>query len=201
MMTRFAAPWARHDTGAGRRLVGTSLLVLLFVLTACGGDGAGDNADATVSERGDPQAGLQTDAPSGDSNDRMELKISGGRFAGAHDVTGDMACFAQPGIWGAGLSRLGDPGISEYLVLLQGVPVTGGTSDQVEFAVTFGDVMADETGENSGLVGIGAASGGGSGTATVTTAGRGATIEVAGTSNHGTPLTAVIRCATVEVVR
>jgi hypothetical protein len=201
-MTRFTAPWARHDTGVGRRPVGMSLLALLFVLTACGGDGAGDNADATVSDRGDQQAGLQTDAAAtGDSEDRLELTISGGRFAGTHEVTGDMACFAQPGIWGAGLSRLGDPGISEYLLLLQGVPVTGGTTDQVELAVTFGDVMADETGQNSGLVGISAASGGGSGTASVTTAGRGATIEVTGTSNHGAPLTAVIRCASVEVVR
>jgi hypothetical protein len=196
MMTRLAAPCANPANRPGRRLVGTSLLTLVFVAAACGGDDA-DDADFA----GQP-GGVQAEgAATGVASDRMQLTLSEGPFTGTHDVSGDMGCFSQPGIWGAGLSRLGDPGISEFMLLVQGVPASGGSSEQVEFTITFGDVMADETGENSGLVGISSASGGGSGTATVTREGRGATIEVTGTSNHRTPLNAVIRCADVEVIQ
>jgi hypothetical protein len=202
MITRVAKPRAHQHARAGRRLVSTSVLALLFVVTACGGDGSGDDAGGAVAQRDGQQAGTASDpAATGDSADRLQVTISERPFPGMHEVTGDMACFAQPGIWGAGISRLGDPGISEFLLMLQGVPVTGGSTEQVEFSVTFGDVMTDPTGESSGLVGIGGAVGGGTGSATVTPEGRGATIEVEGTSNHGTAIRAVVRCANVEVVR
>jgi hypothetical protein len=195
-----AAPCAIPVMRPGRRSAGTALLALLFLLAACGGDRPGGTGETASGMEGEQAATRNDAASTGDSADRLELTITERPFPGTHEVTGDMACFAQPGIWGAGISRLGDPGISEFLLLVQGVPVTGGSSDQVEFSVTFGDVMNDDTGQSSGLVGIGAASGGGSGTATVTRDGRRATIEVAGTSNHGTAISAVIRCASVEVV-
>lgn len=186
------------------RSYGTRSLFLLFVLTACGGDEADGTAPDPSSA---PAAGVTAPAgePSQDvsgaegSSDQIEVTLGEGPFAGTHRATGDMECFAQPGIWGASLTGGGDQAMSEVLLMLQGVPATGGSTQDVNFTITFGDPMQG-TIEDSGLVGIGAVAGGGSGTGTVKREGGGAVIEVEGTTHYGAAISAVVRCATVEVV-
>lgn len=186
------------------RSFGARSLFLLLALTACGGDEANGTAPEPSSVAPAEAAG-ETGAPSQDpsgtegSSDRLEVTISKGPFAGTHQAEGDMGCYAQPGIWGAGLTVEGDQRMSEVLLMLQGVPVAGGSTEDVNFTITFGDPM-DEMSENSGLTGIGAVAGGGSGTGTVKREGRGAVIEVEGTTHYGAKISAVVRCATVEVV-
>lgn len=186
---------------SGLRVLSPRSLVLLLALTACGGD----EADGAAREASPAPAAEQPVAPAQDpsgaegSSDRLEVAISEGPFAGKHEATGDMDCFAQPGIWGASLTVEGDQAMSEVLLMLQGVPVTGGSTQEVNFTITFGDPM-DDMSENAGLVGIGAVAGGGSGTGTVKREGRGAVIEVEGSTHYGAKISAVVRCATVEVV-
>lgn len=183
------------------RALGPRSLALLLALTACGGD----EADGTARDASPDLTAEQSAAPARDpsgaegSTDRLEVTIGEGPFAGTHQATGDMSCSAQPGVWGATLTVEGGQAMSEVLLMLQGVPVTGGSTQEVNFTITFGDPMDDES-ENAGLVGIGAVAGGGSGTGTVKREGRGAVIEVEGTTYYGAKVSAVVRCATVDVV-
>ena len=95
---------------------------------------------------------------------------------------------------------MGDPAISQFLLMLQEVPPTGGSSQNVNFTVVFGDPM-DETSTNSGMIGLSAVAGGGTGTGTARRDGRGAVIEVEGTTHDGAKISAVIRCENVEIIQ
>ena len=133
----------------------------------------------------------------------IELKISEGPFAGTHQVTGDMDCAVlaqQPGTWMAGLIRMGDPAISEVGLSLQGVPVSGGSSQEVIFSVTFGD-PTDETSTSGGMIYLPPAAAGGTSTGRARRDGRGAVIEVEGTTQSGAKISAVIRCENVKVIQ
>ena len=175
------------------------LAVLLTVLSLAACDN--QDAEADVAARVELAAAPAHDAAVPEnSSDRLELNISDGPFAGTHQVTGDMDCFAQPGVWGAGLTRMGDPAISQFLLMLQGVPPTGGSSQDVNFTVVFGDPM-DETSTDSGMIGLSAVAGGGTGTGTAKRDGRGAVIEVEGTTHTGAKISAVIRCENIEIIQ
>ena len=175
----------------------SAVLLTVLSLAACNNR----DAEADVAPRVELAAAPADDAGAPEnSSDRLELKISDGPFAGTHQMTGDMDCFAQPGVWGAGLTRMGDPAISQFLLMLQEVSPAGGSSQNVNFTVVFGDPM-DETSTNSGMIGLGAVAGGGTGTGTAKRDGRGAVIEVEGTTQSGAKVSAVIRCQNVEIIQ
>lgn len=170
-------------------------LAVMLSVTACGDLGADDRpAPEQRSSEAFDQPG-----PKQNSGDAYELNIGSGPFAGTHRDTGDMGCNRTAGMWLAGLSRLErERGVSELSLMLTGVPATGGRTEEANFNVTFGQ-MHDESG-NFGLLGIGGAVGGGAGRATVEREGRGAVIRIEGTTQAGAPISAVVRCRTVEFV-
>ena len=175
---------------SARRSFGLGSLALLFALAACGGE------DANTTAR-EASAGV-AETP-GTSADRLELTISNGPFAGTHQVAHNFDCAAQPGSLFMTLDREGNQGITQSSLILQGVPVTGGSTSQVQLVVAFAD-MADAAGSSmvalSTMAGAGAEAG--SATGTTRREGRGAVIEVEGTNHDGVELAAVIRCETLD---
>lgn len=141
-------------------------------------------------------AGAQ-DAPPPDraSADFYEVTIGGGPFAGTHRGTGELNCFAQEGTWGVDVEEERDRGLSMMYLMLQGVPESGGATEDVTLGLTFGRL--DDMSLTSGTVGIGSASGGGTGRATAERQGEGAVIRVEGTTADGSAVTVVVRCGSV----
>ena len=144
------------------------------------------------------------------AHDRFEVQVSGGvppHWDGVHTLTGDMACHSTGGhpsgnIWGATFelpSVHSGHTLKSVLVMLIGVPASGGQTGAVDFWMQFGELDHDE----GNLIGVGDSmgQGAGSGTGTVERRGRGAVIRIEGTSNQGHQLSAVVECATVAVVR
>lgn len=129
------------------------------------------------------------------SADSYEVTIGGGPFAGTHRGTGELNCFAQEGAWGADVDEERDRGLSMMYLMLQGVPESGGATEDVNLGLTFGRL--DDMSASSGAVGIGAASGGGTGRATAERDGAGAVMRVEGTTADGAAVTVVVRCASV----
>jgi hypothetical protein len=198
-------PLPSSPSRLNRRTSGLALVTVLL-LVACGDAEAPDQAGAGQAAGGaydQPTAEPNPGPPSADvatgtgSSDSYELSIGGGSFAGTHQGNGDLGCFAQNGMWGATVSHQRERGVSDMLVMLTGVPATGGSTEAVNIGVTFGQ-MDDDSG-NFGMVGIGEMYGG-AGRATVEREGRGATIRINGAIHDGTSLAAVIRCGAVEVV-
>jgi hypothetical protein len=188
-----------HPTfvSSARRSSGLCSLALLLALSACGGEGT----DGTTREASPAGAGEQTAVPpAGASSNRLELTISAGPFAGTHQVTDDVTCVADPSGWVVASNRPGSQGVSQTLLVLEGVPLTGGSSPEVSFTAHFGDAM-DDSSPNSGSVSVDPAGGEGAGTGTVRRDGRGAVIEVDGTTSDGARVSAVTRCGTVAGIQ
>lgn len=158
---------------------------LLLLSTALGFAACGD---AGAQDRPTPEQS---------ATDWLEVSLSKPPFAGTHQVTGDMACFAQDGIWGAGITLDRDRGLTNMLLMLTGVPASGGSTQEVQFALTFGQID-DMSANAAGGIGIGSLAGGGTGTATVEREGGAAVIRVEGTTHYGARVSAVIRCRTVS---
>lgn len=183
---------------AALRSFGLSSPVLLLALSACGG---GD-ANGTAREGSSASAGEQTAASSPapvSSSVPFELKISQGPFAGTHHMTDNVNCTAEPGTWMVTSGRPGTQGITQVLMTLEGVPVAGGSSQELAFMATFGDPM-DDSNPNSGTMSFGQGVGEGTGTGTVRRNGRSAVIEVVGTTGDGADVSVAVRCATVAGV-
>ncbi len=176
-----------------RRFLGPGSLSLLFALTACGGDDGNDGMAGEAPPSGvAEQAAAPAPAMRGASSAPLELRISEGDFAGTHQMTGAMSCIAQPGTWMVTANRPGNEGITQVLMTLEGVPVTGGTSSQMGFMAHFGD---------SGTMSFGSEVAEGSGTATARRDGQGAVIEVNGTTEDGADVSAAIRCESLQVTQ
>jgi hypothetical protein len=180
----FPDPDTMHPTfvSSARRSFGLCSVALLLVISACGGD----NGDGTTGEAYPDGAGGQTDAPSsGASSERLELTISGGPYAGTHEITDGVYCAAEPGTWVASVDPfLGDRGLNTLQLNLKGVPVTGGSSTQVGLMAVFGEpetIIAFD----------------GTGTGTARLEGEGAVIELNGTSTDGAAVSVVVQCATL----
>lgn len=183
------------------RSFGLSSLVLLLGLAACGGEDAsgtaGEAPPAGVAEQSAaPSPGVVPAPPRGASSARIELKIGGGPLAGTHEATENVACVTDPGTWMVTSSGVGSQGITTLLLMVEGVPPTGGSSPEMSLTVHFGDPMSD-AGAGSGSVTVDPAGGEGTGTATVRRDGPGAVIEVDGTTSNGETVSAVIRCGAV----
>jgi hypothetical protein len=185
---------------SARRALGLSAVALLLALSACGDDGAGRTSHEASPDGVAGQTVAPSPAASGASAAQLEVKISEGPFAGTHQATGNVTCVAEPGTWVVSTSRPGDRGITQASLVLEGVQPTGGSSQQMSFAVHFGDLM-DDASTTSGTVFLDPAGGEGTGTGTVRRDGRGAVIEVDGTTGDGVLVSAVVRCETVAGIQ
>jgi hypothetical protein len=185
---------------SARRASGLSAVALLLALSACGDDGAGRTSQEASPDGAAGQTVAPSPAASAASAAGLELRIGEGPFAGTHQAPGSVTCVAEPGTWVISMDRPGDRGITQALLVLEGVQPTGGSSQQVSFTVQFGDPM-DDTSTASGSVFLDPAGGEGTGTGTVRRDGRGAVIEVDGTTGDGVRVSAVIRCETVAGVQ
>lgn len=170
----------------------TSAVLLLagIAIAAC-------NAGAQDGTASQAQASAEQKAPSGgDSPDFYEVRIASGTFAGTHTGSGVMSCFAQEGTWGADLTLDREDGLTMVYLMLTGVPETGGSTEEVNLGLTFGQL--DDVGPGAGGTGIGGAIGGGTGRATVERDGDRAVIRIEGTTVHGASVTAVVRCGQIS---
>jgi hypothetical protein len=162
---------------------------VLFAVTACGGN---DANTGTAGESSPASAAGQAAAPGpatagGATAAQSEIRIGGGPFAGTHPVAGH-ACVVQPGTWMVSSSSPGNQGLTQFLLMLEGVQATGGSSSQVGVTAHFGD---------SGTVSFGSEVGEGSATATARREGRGGVVEVDGTTGDGEKVSVLIRCETL----
>jgi hypothetical protein len=179
-----------------RRFISPASLALLLAVGACGGNDdrgvAGDAPATDVTAQNASRSATTTSA----SATSLEIRISGGQHAGTHQVSDNVSCTVDPGTWMVTASRPGDQGLTQVLLLLEGVQPTGGSSGEVSLMAQFGDPMSG-TGPNSGSISLDPAGGEGTGSGTVRREGRGAVIELNGTTSDGAQVSAVIRCATV----
>lgn len=183
------------------RRMSAVLLLAGIAIAACNAGAQDDAAGApsAASLEGTP-AGAS--APAGPpaaaegSLDSYEVRIASGPFAGTHTGSGEMSCFAQEGTWGADLTLDRDHGLTMIYLMLAGVPETGGSTEDVNLGLTYGQL--DDIGPGAGGTGIGGAIGGGTGRATVERDGDRAVIRIEGTTVHGAPVTAVVRCGQIS---
>jgi hypothetical protein len=176
--------------------VGPLLLASLLGLAACGDSGsdAGNTAAAPAGQTAGAAGG-----GSAPSRDEVEVTLSGGPHAGAHAAQADLNCFADGSGWSAGTGLMSDrrTGMTEVGTMLSGVPGSGGATEQVDLTIQFGHI--DEDSPELGMAGLGGVFGG-TGRGTVERQGRGAVIQVTGTAQDGTPISASFRCASVETI-
>jgi hypothetical protein len=181
-----------------RRTSGFTSVVLLLALAACGGDGGGgaspEGSPEGVADRTSSPAAGSTAA--GVQGTRIDLTVTGGAFAGTHQLTENVACVSEPGNWMVSSTRQGDQGLTQILLLVDDVPATGGSSEEMSLMATFGDPMNDSA-TNSGTLTLDPVAGEGTGSATVRRDGRAAVLEVNGTTAEGARVSAVVRCESV----
>lgn len=186
-----------------------SLLLLVMLAAAACGDrdaqaGVATPGVAAPGERGTAEGsatGGEDRSSDGTTPGRVEVAIDIQPFPGTHQLAGEMQCHVFDGTWQAGIEQERDRGLSGVLLMLQGVPATGGTTDRVTFAATFGANVMDEVDPNSGLVEIHGAEIGGDARGTVTREGAGAVLTVEGTTHYGARVAATVRCDTVDVMQ
>lgn len=181
-----------------------SILLLVMLASAACGDrdaqaGVAAPAGAGAADAGSGNAGEEGSSSSdGTAPGRLDVTLDRPPFAGTHQLAGEMQCHVYDGTWQAGMEVERERGPSGMLLMLKGVPATGGSTDQATFAVTFGPNVTDEVDPNSGLVEIHGAEAGGDARGTVTREGAGAVLTLEGTTHYGARVSATVRCGTVE---
>jgi hypothetical protein len=176
----------------------TSLLLLgLSVLTlgACG-DRDVDARQSATAEVGAGGEASQNAARG--SNDRFEVTLDRPPFEGPHQVSGDMGCMMYNGIWQATYEARGAEGLSQMLVQIKEVPAAGGSTDKLTLSVMFGQV--DDLGGTAALIDVHGSEFERDGRGTVTREGRGAVLRIEGTAANDARVTAVLRCASVDMM-
>lgn len=175
-------------------------LVALLALASCGnGDaGAGQSAAGAASA---PAVSEDASAPSSSSSseDQLEVTVDGTPFAGTYRVRGDLTCMMYGGTWQAVYEDMDASGLSGIIVQLKEIPAAGGSTDKLTFTVTFGQM--DDMSGTAGMLDLVGSEFGGDARATITREGDGATMRVEGTPQQGGTMSAVLRCAEVELMR
>jgi hypothetical protein len=131
--------------------------------------------------------------------DRFEVALEGTPFAGTHRGSGDLKCMMYNGLWQAAYEAPVQTGVSALMVQLKEVPAAGGSTDKLTFSVVFGQM--DDMSGSAGMVDLAGSEYGADARATVTREGQGAVLRVEGTAQQGGRVTAVLRCASVELLR
>ena len=168
----------------------------MLCATACG---SGAAADPNADQAGVAPGAAHDAASRSTEADRIEVTLTGPAFPGRHEVTSGMQCHATAGIWQATYESNRTAGLSGALVMLQGVPASGGASEQVTANLVFGQVT-DDVDPNAGMVDLHARALGGDATGSVRREGRGAVLTIEGTSANAGKVTVTVHCASVDIV-
>lgn len=182
-----------HRTRAPRIV----FVLALLVLGSCGERAAEAHPPAAVNAA--RESASVDRAESRPSPDRFEVTLEGTPFAGTHRGAGDLGCMMYNGLWQAGYEAQVQTGVSALMVQLKEVPATGGSTDRLTFSAVFGQM--DDMSGTAGMVDVAGSELGGDGRATVTREGDGAVLRIEGTAQQGGRITAVLRCASVEMMR
>lgn len=175
-------------------------VLVLLALGACGSRDAEARPSApaaTVAAAGAGADDQRAEAPG--STDGFEVTLGGTPFAGTHQGTGNLGCMMYNGLWQAAYEAQVESGVSALLVQLKEVPAAGGSTDRLTFSVVFGQM--DDMSGDAGMVDLAGSEFGGDARATVTRQGEGAVLRIEGTAQQGGRVTAVLRCASVELLR
>lgn len=173
------------------------LVVTLLTLASCG-DRTAEAHPPAAADAAHESGGVGR-AQSRASADRFEVTLEGTPFAGTHRGTGDLGCMMYNGLWQAGYEAQVQTGVSALMVQLKEVPAVGGSTDKLTFSAVFGQM--DDMSGTAGMVDVAGAELGGDGRATVTREDDGAVLRIEGTAPQGGRITAVLRCASVEMMR
>lgn len=182
-----------HRTHAPR----VFLALTVLALGSCGDRAAQAHPPAAAHEARET-AGAGRAEPRA-STDRFEMTVEGTPFAGAHQGSGDLGCMMYNGLWQAGYEAQVQTGVSALMVQVKEVPAAGGNTDRLTFSAVFGQM--DDMSGTAGMVDLAGSEVGGDGRATVTREGDGAVLRIEGTARQGGRVTAVLRCASVELMR
>lgn len=182
-----------HRTRAPRVV----LVLTVLALGSCG-ERAAEAHSPAASGAAPASAGGGRAEPRG-SADRFEVTLEGTPFAGTHQGTGDLGCMMYNGLWQAGYEAPVGSGVSALLVQLKEIAAAGGSTDKLTFSVVFGQM--DDMSGNAGMVDLAGSEFGGDARATVTRQGDGAVLRIEGTAQQGGRVTAVLRCASVDLMR
>lgn len=147
--------------------------------------------------------GPRESTPAPGSADQIEVSISDPPFEGTHQSSGDMSCFTLNGHWSAHFENGSERGLSGMQVLVNGVPATGGSGEEVHFSLMFGQMVMDDVDPDSeaGLVQVHGAKNGGDARVTVTRDGAGAVLRIEGTTHYGARVKGLVRCRTVDFMQ
>lgn len=173
------------------------LAITLLALGSCG-DREAQAHPPTPSDAAPASAGGGGADVTG-SADRFQVTLDGTRFAGTHQGTGNLGCMMYNGLWQAGYEAQVQTGVSALMVQLKDVPAAGGSTNKLTFSVAFGQM--DDASGNAGMADLAGSEFGGDARATVTREGEGAVLRIEGTAQQGGRVTAVLRCASVELMR
>jgi hypothetical protein len=182
-----------HRTRAPRGV----LVLAVFALGSCGDRAAEAHPPAASGAASASAGGGRAEARG--STDRFEVTLEGTPFAGTHPGTGNLGCMMYNGLWQASYEAQVQTGVSALMVQLKEIPGDGGSTDRLTFSVVFGQM--DDMSGNAGMVDLAGSEFGGDARATVTREGEGAVLRIEGTAQQGGRVTAVLRCASVELMR
>jgi hypothetical protein len=174
-----------------------SLVFALLVLGSCGERTAEAHPPATAGTRAGGAGGRRAEAPG--ATDRFDLTLDATPFAGTHHGAGDLGCMMYNGLWQAGYEARVQTGVSALMVQLKEIPAAGGSTTKLTFSVVFGQM--DDMSGTAGMVDLAGSEFGGDARASVTRDGEGAVLRIEGTAPQGGRVTAVLRCASVEMMR
>lgn len=178
-------------------------LLALLALVSCGSGGA----ETPPGAAGEPAAAASSAASSaapaaaparGGGADALEVTVAGPLHAGTHRGGGDLGCMVYDGLWQAAWEAPEETGLSGLMLQLKEVPASGGSSTRVSFSAVFGSQVVPDA--LTALIDVHGSEFGRDGRGTVTREGKGAVIRVEGTAQHGGRVTAVLRCASVDVM-
>lgn len=157
---------------------------------------AGAEAQSPVREAGsaDRSDVRATSPEQPGSEDTYVVTIGSGPFAGTHRGADQITCTAYDETWSAEFDEERERGVSSLSLNLEGVPETGGSTENVSLLVTFGQLGAP----GGGGVGIGGPGIGGTARATVERQGSGAVIRVEGETGYGAAMSVMVRCRSLE---
>jgi hypothetical protein len=175
-----------------------ALLVLTVLALGSCGDRAAE-ARPPAASGAEPASAGGARAEARGSTDGFEVTLEGTPFAGTHPGRGNLGCMMYNGLWQASYEAQVQTGVSALIVQLKEVPAAGGSTDRLTFYVVFGQM--DDMSGNAGMVDLAGSEFGGDARATVTREGEGAVLRIEGTARQGGRVTAVLRCASVELMR
>lgn len=176
-------------------------LLALLAFVGCGGGDAqtrsGATGDTAASPAGDAVPSAASPARGG-GVDAFEVTIAGPLRAGTHRGSGSFGCMVYRGLWQASWEAPEETGLSGLMLQLKEVPASGGSSDKLSFTAVFGSQVDPDA--VMAMIDVHGSEFGRDGQGTVTREGKGAVIRIEGTAQQGGRVTAVLRCASVEVM-